>query len=1202
MLKQIIDLKEERNNIKININDMSTFLYKSGFLSKHLIDKNKLEFLETNIKNDLIDIFEFNNSISSTYISSKYSQLINSINSLFKSEFQYNFDTLYNQYLEYTKTNFILNDFLNWLIMLNFIITNFRELLNLSDNDNIIEVLQLDKKISVIEIDNIDNINDSLSNKLEKIYENINKKPKKKNVPVNKNLIVLIYILSIGSRIVIDNDINKLSNLIDVFSLYNKIYISNINISIILYIQMIIIIKLFIKLNKSKKNLHLNNIIYSNHYYDFAINETNNNYNATEFNNYNTYNRSKLLSTGRDFNFNLNNNIKENNNENKNEANCYLFDDEIIDFPENNSIKLIMFQNYLKIFSFYYLSKNKILFTMNLSIESINEFVQHFIKIDDIKNKESNIVLFENLNDKLLNTLNINEMDILSKENISLIFSSFNFNEFLIKYIALKAQYYVERITNKYIELISKSKNCYLQESIILINNREDKNKVNIIENLSVNDLYMQYNILIFFLKFFYKNKDLKKILKSVMIKFNTYKCIFNRENKEIKLFFNFSSIKEKTLFHYLKNSFYILKLEQKYEEIITNLKDFKLYNSTIRLYQNNFRSHQVSFIFTLISKKIMDFLEDKNYNHKIKLLEANFNNYNPNMHVYIKDENIKQKTRMNYIKQMISNSYYNNKIKVLNNYLDELSKFWDLIVISDKVSDFQLLRTVEDNKIFFYLSKDKLKNIYNSIENENQAQINIGSKENIDDKKNEGNEYLNIIMFFQNDIQIYEKGINFIDYLQDDNNSVLEYKTTLICDRFYLESYILTDPRMKKAVKTMNNAIDDLYLIAKKDKSDLMDENEKENYNYNYDVYISDDFIGVQNYHSYNSKKDKNYSKIIYEFLAILSSCIEVIYYLLNNKDIDICKFIYLIKTTKDDYYIFEYKNSNMFIKKVKEFISLISLNLKECYPLFCFISKKTQTEYTISNDIFYDVFLRLFLNLNKVVDSKEKLNQLFLQKVHKNIFYEYYDSFLLIAYSFEAFNFFNDFLIKNDYLSITKGEKFEKCYFILNQGISEKKNYKILLDNIKVNNNIIIKKIIIFNFNSIHINFTIHQKILFMSYKKAEYIINKGINLIKTKKIQNINNSLDAILEIFMNKNLENERVKKIINKIKNFMIGGEIICLFQFSIKDYENILNEYYKEKVKKNIQNVENRINQLTEEAKLAQASKSKHKNKDCKIF
>ena len=243
------------------------------------------------------------------------------------------------------------------------------------------------------------------------------------------------------------------------------------------------------------------------------------------------------------------------------------------------------------------------------------------------------------------------------------------------------------------------------------------------------------------------------------------------------------------------------------------------------------------------------------------------FNNFNPNMQVYIKDDNMKPRNRMNLIKQMISNSYYSNKISVLNNYLEELSQNWNLIIISDKENDFKLLRTFEDNKIFFYISRDK-SNIYSNSLSDNQINTTSVSSSNTnnDEKKNEGYEYLNIIMYFKNDEQIFDKGLQFMDNLQDDKNSILEYKTTLICDRFFLESNILTEPRMKKTVKYMYNVIDDLFMIAKNIKLDNdgneNDENDQDNDYYNYDVYIADNFIAVSNYHLYDPKKDLNYSK----------------------------------------------------------------------------------------------------------------------------------------------------------------------------------------------------------------------------------------------------------------------------------------------------------------------------------------------------
>ena len=1234
MLKEGIDNEEDnRNSIKIIINDISTFLYKTGFLSKYISDKKQIELLEMNNNNDFIDIFEFNRSITTTDASVKYSELLSSINMLFKSETQYTFESLYYQYLEYTKSNLSLNIFLNYLIMLDYILKNFNKLFNLSENDDLTETFQLNRKISLIEIDNIDNINtnnNSLSYKLEKIYEKINNNPEYKDAPVNKNLIILIYLMSFDGKIIVDKNIPDLSNLIQQFCIYNKIYISNIYISVLLYIQMILMINMYKKANKLKKNYLVYNSSHSNHYYDFAINDTNvNNSNMINIkNNNNNYNnKTQLLSTGRAFNYNLNDNptkLEYNNNQKENMCeipNFYLFDDEIINCPFNNGIKLIMFQSFLKYFAFYYISKNKIKFTMNLSIESICELSKHFIKKKDEKEKEKEkekepympeVVIFEDIDNLFLNIINITNMNVLTKENITLFFNSFNFKEFLIKYMDYKIKQQIENINNKYIDLISKSNICYFQEPVTsLINKHKDKDnknkEFNIIENLTIKELYIQYNILNYYLEFYHKNKELKKMPKSITIKFNTFKCILNRENKKIQIFFNFSSIKEKILFHYLKISSNILKLEQKYEEIITYLKDYKLYDSTIRLYQTNFRSHQVSFFFTLITRKLVDFLEDNKYINKITLLEMKFNNFNRNMQVYIKDDNIKQKNRMNLIKQMISNTYYSDKILVLYNYLEELSKYWNLIVISDKESDFKLLRTFEDNKIFFYLSKDKTNINYNSISTDNM-QINITSissanSNNNEDKKSEGYEYLNIIMYFKNDEDIFEKGLQFMDNLQDDKNSILEYKTTLICDRFFLESNILMEPRMKKSVKNMYAVIDDLFMIAKNIKMDK-DGNENEecdqdNDYYNYDIYIADNFIAVSNYHLYNSKEDINYSKIIFEFLSILSSCVELILYILKNKDIYISKFIYLLRTTKDDYYIFEYKNSNMFFKKVKEFESLISLNVKQCYPLFCFISKKTETKYTISNDNFYDVFLRLFLNLNKVVDTKEKLNEIFLQKVHKNIFYEYYDSFILIAYSIEAFNFFNDFLIKNDYLSITKGEKFDKCYIILGEELARKKNYKILLDNIKDNNNIIVKKINIFNFNFKPSYYFSHKNFFFMSYHKAEYLINTENTNIKMKTIPELNNNLSIIYKVFKDKD---KNADKIVTKIKDYLYGGDIISIYNSNSNDFESILEDYNKEKVKIKTQKVEMRVYQLTEEAKNTQNNNLNNKKKDCLIF
>ena len=46
------------------------------------------------------------------------------------------------------------------------------------------------------------------------------------------------------------------------------------------------------------------------------------------------------------------------------------------------------------------------------------------------------------------------------------------------------------------------------------------------------------------------------------------------------------------------------------------------------------------------------------------------------------------------------------------------------------------------------------------------------------------------------------------------------------------------------------------------------------------------------------------------------------------------------------------------MFIKKVKEFDSLISLDIKQSYPLFCFISKKQKRNIQYPMTIFMMYF----------------------------------------------------------------------------------------------------------------------------------------------------------------------------------------------------------------------------------------------------
>ena len=137
------------------------------------------------------------------------------------------------------------------------------------------------------------------------------------------------------------------------------------------------------------------------------------------------------------------------------------------------------------------------------------------------------------------------------------------------------------------------------------------------------------------------------------------------------------------------------------YQFIIRGLKEYKLYQSTIRVSQNNFRSNQLNYFFTFITHKIVDYIEEIKFN-KITVYETQLNNYNPNMKVYLKDFYIKKKLQVANLKSIIQSCSFFNKIKVLLEFAIDLSDIWDLIVFSDTEKDIKLLRTFDDNKLFF--------------------------------------------------------------------------------------------------------------------------------------------------------------------------------------------------------------------------------------------------------------------------------------------------------------------------------------------------------------------------------------------------------------------------------------------------------------------------------------------------------------------
>ena len=1212
----------DREKIKVQISNIESFLLKSGYLNQKTFNKNHLDILNQTLnKQDYLSHFEFNEKISFSEASVKHGTLIQSINKIFNTN--QSIEDMYEQYLDYTKDIILLNQFINTLFIIDLIIMNFSDII--SNNTSITNLIN--EKLIIYDLSVLDDNNNELKNKIEKIYIKIKEKPTLKGNQVNGNLILLVFFVTMGNIYYIDKDLPDLIELINYFTKYNNIFINKINLSFFLYIFLIININLHINSTKNKKqylnyettskNLSNNNLLYV----EFNENDTNpevNKYNSNIINNPNKKAPFPLKMSQRQYD----------NKKEYNIPNLYIYDNEDIYYkPEDPSIKLLIFQNYLKLYSFYYLSKNKIKFTINLYIESIHDLLLHIsnckknnekkniinvnenidknnqnVNIIDNngKNLENNKNIFSVVDEMELSKINLTRIDLFLKENMTNCFSGFNFLGLSNFVTGFKNDYQVSRIISINLDLIKKSKKWHLQESVLFKDEKNDEND----DYSSTENLINSFSILNFILETFGKNNHLKKNYPYLLlIKFRMFKCTISRDKKkpEIKIYFDYSSMKEKTLFQFLKTSENILFLISKYQQIINLIPEFKQYNCVLRVSQTNFLSHQVNFYFKLIIKIIVDYI-DANKHLKIEIYEKQLSNYNPNMLVYIRNNSLNKKTRINQIKQLIHNPLVYNKIKIFQNFIEQLEACWDIIVISKNSKDFQLLRTFDDNKLFIYIDKENSSNI------DEKKRLNIiKNSTNLNNSFFNIYEYLNIIMYFKNDQEIYRNGLNFLNLIkmakqsQKDSISLLPLKTTLICDRFFLESKVIVDRSMKNSIQLVYDTIDDLLLIAKciNVYADTNNNNNiSENDSFNYDIYINSKNISVCNYHKYKYKGDDKCKLLIYDFLSVISSCIELIIYILKYKDLYITKFIYIIRTTDDAYYSFEYKNASIFFKKLKEFDSLITFDFKKCYPLLCLLSNKKETEYTESNNNFYDLFLRLFLNLNKVANDKDNLIQIFVQKIHKNIFYQYYDNYILTGFTYEAINYFNDFFIVNNYLEISKGEKFETCNIlpIHITGQAEKKNYRILLKKFFDENkkNIMFNKIEIFNYNFSNSYIFKNFNNIIMSFRKVEFyndfqtaMINSDLKTDYDKKFK----------YLYIKLGKKNEKNKKIFSKIISFIKKGNCIG-YMSNEKVFEDILSEYKKERIKYKSQNVGKRIFQITENAKLDQ----KFNNNDCIIY
>ena len=446
--------------------------------------------------------------------------------------------------------------------------------------------------------------------------------------------------------------------------------------------------------------------------------------------------------------------------------------------------------------------------------------------------------------------------------------------------------------------------------------------------------------------------------------------------------------------------------------------------------------------------------------------------------------------------------------------------------------------------------------------------------------------------MYVNNRKDSFVEAVNFINEVKNDNRNTVDCLVELIMDRFFFESNILLDQQLKDEVRLCYKIIDDTLLIAKKAPENDISGSLISEY-FNYDIYIGEYFISVVNYVKYTLSKDINYQNLISSFIRVLSSCIELILYLLRNKGIYLPRFLYIIHTESNKYFSFEYKSSNFFLKRIPEFSSVNTLDIKRSVPLFCFISTKPETKYTMNNDNFYDVFLRLFLNLNKVAKDHQELNADFLRKIHKNIFNEYYDTFILIAFDFEAFLLVNDFFMQNNYLSISKNQRFENCYII-----PQCRPLKYFATRTK--DRCIFNNVVIYYFDYDKSFYCQNKRLFFFNVSKADFIlkeINKKVEFCLNSEITSKSKSLFS--KISRQKHLSKENKAKSFLKIMEFYYKKGVTRAYFLQRQFYLDICKEYSTEKIKKKTQNIEMRVMQLTEDAR--KNNKIEEKKKECCI-
>ena len=1138
-------MENKINNNKTNkeildISNFESFLIKSGYISPKTWTKKNSDLLNINKFNEIISVFVDNDKITPTEASVKFGEKVQWINKRFKCDLK--LEELHSQYIHYTSTNIPFNKLLNNFIMLQIILENFYNVINKNNEENINNIFN--KKIIMNDID----INSSLHNKnilglkqkLDLIYDKVKRSPIYNGKDANYNLICILFLLSMGSSFSVDKNIPQISNLMNLFTLYNKIYLNDIHISFILYINVIIYINLYIYSNKKKSNFK--SLIYDNKniniffYQDF---------------------KKKLNSEK----------INEQNENNQNYISLFFFDNDIITYNGEYFFELLIFQNYLKLYSIYHLNKNQIKLTINLTIDTMFETLKTFsdnVIIDSKTNKITNNFYSQDDNIKQEN-IKLSNLLLLTRANIIKCFSIFNFNELLIKVTNFQSQDQVREINLNYFELIQKAKKLYFQNPISALNQSNISNKNNNQtetdikkEDNSLKNLKEEFKVLEYLLNYYHKMKEAKKNLQFYCFKFRFFKCsVFREGQKEIQLFFDYSSVKEKILFKYLKNITNLLSLIKQYENILEALTEFKLYKITFRVNQTNFRSHHINFYFMIIVKKLTFYIEDNKLN-RINIYDSKLKINEENMFVYIKDNSIKVKSRMNIIKEIINESCFKHKLKVFNEFLKELAEDWDIIIIGEDLKYYNISYSTENNILLMNIVKDINDNsVQNFMASSSIIAMSVNpitfGNDKMNQPKNKANyEYLNILMYIKKSEDFADKVLKFSESIKSNNNCVLDNKITLISERYFFEESIIMNSRIKEG-KQIYNFIDNYFLICDKKKDDEF---------YKYDLYITKTCIYLVN--NISQEVSKDFSAVIYSLISTLSSCIELILYLLKNKETDPEKFYY-IQRIKNEYYFFLYKKRNFFLKKLKGFDSLLLFNPRNHIPLFCILADNRNVDDMESIENFQDLFLRLFLNLNKVVES-DKLNENFFEKIYKNLFFDNYDIYKIMAFSYESFLAFNELFIINKYFEISKNSKFETCYIMpyeIDPTIKKEKFQKIL--EYQKSDKLVVTNIKIYDYNLTHSFLFKNINDLKMSFNKTEFFIKYHR---KSKEINNsLNNKLMYIYKILKNKKFKNKDITKIINNIKQLFYENNSISCYNSNTSILEKFLIEFNTEQVK-----------------------------------